>query len=205
MLTIYGHPMSTCTRKVLMTLNENEAPFKLSVVDFATGQHKQETHLKHQPFGRIPAIDDNGFEMFESRAICRYIDQTTHHKLVPSDPKAQAKMEQWVSIETSEFTPHAMKFVYKHIFKRDVDDATIEAATKGLEACCTVLDKQLAETPYLGGKDITLADVCFMPYVEYAINTPAKAIFEKHPHFMAWWKRASERPTWKKTIATPAS
>ena len=66
MLTVYGHPMSTCTRKVLMTLAEDEIPFEMSLVDFATGAHKKEPHLGRQPFGRIPAIDDDGFQLFES-------------------------------------------------------------------------------------------------------------------------------------------
>ena len=45
-----------------------------------------------------------------------------------------------------------------------------------------MLDKQLGETPYLVGKDFTLADVCYMPYFEYAMNTPAKDIIAKYPH-----------------------
>jgi len=60
------------------------------------------------------------------------------------------------------------------------------------------MDKQLGQTPYLVGKDLTLADVCFMPYLEYAMNTPAKDIIAKHPNVTAWWARISERPTWKK-------
>ncbi len=199
MLTIYGHPMSTCTRKVLMTLAENETPFEMSLVDFAKGEHKAEPHLHRQPFGRIPALkDETGFEMFESRAMCRYLNETHKGKLVPSDPKAHAKMEQWISVETSEFAPHAMKFVYEHIFKRPQPADAITSAAAALEVTCKTMDEQLAKTPFLAGDQFTLADVCFMPYVEYAINTPAKEIFAKYPHFMTWWNKVSERATWKK-------
>jgi len=198
MLKIYGHPMSTCTRKVLMTLAENGTPHEVAVVDFATGEHKKEPHLSRQPFGRIPALDDDGFEMFESRAICRYLDQKAGGKLVPSDPKARAKMEQWISVETSEFTPHAMKFIYHDVFKRPQEPAVLEAAGKALEATCAVLEKQLAKTPFLVGAELSLADICYAPYVEYGIGTPAKEIFAKFPHLMAWWNRISERPTWAK-------
>ena len=83
----------------------------MNVVDFAKGEHKQEAHLRRQPFGRIPAIDDDGFELFESRAIARYLDEKAGGKLVPRDAKARAQMEQWISIETSEFSGHAMKFM----------------------------------------------------------------------------------------------
>ena len=198
MLKIYGHPVSTCTRKVLMTLAENGGQHELSVVDFAKGEHKQEPHLSRQPFGRIPALDDDGFQIFESRAICRYIDDKLGGKLVPKDAKARDRMEQWISVETSEFTPHAMKFVYEYTFKRPQAAGVLEAASKPLETACAALDKQLAQTPFLAGSEMSLADVCYMPYIEYAIATPAKEIFAKFPHLMTWWNRVSERPTWRK-------
>jgi glutathione S-transferase len=198
MLTIFGHPMSTCTRKVLMTLAETNTPNEFVLVDFAKGEHKAEPHVHRQPFGRVPALKDDGFEMFESRAMCRYINDRASGKLVPSDAKAHAKMEQWISVETSEFTPNAMKFVYEHIFKRPQGPEVLEAAGKGLDASTAVLDKQLATTAYLAGDEFSLADVCFMPYFEYAMGTPAKEILAKHPHVMAWWNKVSERPTWKK-------
>jgi glutathione S-transferase len=198
MVNLYGHPMSTCTRKVLMTLAETKLPFEMNVVDFAKGEHKGEAHVKRQPFGRVPAIEDDGFELFESRAICRYLNQKAKGQLVPADIKAMAKMEQWISVETSEFTPHAMKFIYQHTFQRPQEPAALEAAGKGLEAACTVLDKQLGQTPFLAGSDFSLADVCFMPYVEYCMGSPVKELFAKHPRFMAWWNKVSERPTWRK-------
>jgi glutathione S-transferase len=201
MIILHGHPMSTCTRKVLMTLAETETPFEMKVVDLGTGGHKQEAHLRHQPFGRIPAIEDGGFELFESRAICRYISEKTGGKLIPRDLQARAKMEQWISVETSEFTPHAMKFIYHHVFKRAQEPAVLEAAGTALNATCGVLDKQLAKTPMLAGAEFSIADICYMPYVEYAIGTPAKDIFAKHPHLMAWWQKVGERATWRKAIA----
>jgi glutathione S-transferase len=198
MIKIYGHPMSTCTRKVLMTLAETGTPFEMNVVDFAKGEHKQEAHTRRQPFGRLPALEDDGFDLFESRAMCRYIAEKAGGKLIPGDLKGRAKMEQWISVETSEFTPHAMKFVYEHVFKRAQEPGVIEAAGKGLDATCAVLDKQLSKTPFLAGAELSIADVCYMPYVDYAIGTPAKEIFAKYPHLMTWWNKLGERPTWRK-------
>jgi glutathione S-transferase len=200
MLKIHGHPMSTCTRKVLMTLAENDTPFELVVVDFATNEHKGEAHLRRQPFGRIPALDDDGFELFESRAICRYLSEKAGGKLVPGDLQGRGRMEQWISVETSEFSAHAMKYIYQHIFKREQDAAVLEAAGKALDVTCGVMDKELGRSAFIAGDGFSLADICFMPYVEYAANTPAKDIFAKHPRFMAWWQKVSARPTWQKAI-----
>ena len=198
MLKIFGHPMSTCTRKVLMTLAEDDVPHEMNVVDFAKGEHKAEPHVARQPFGRIPTIDDDGFTMFESRAIARYLDQKAGGKLVPSDAKARAKMEQWISIETSEFSGHAMKFIYEYVFKRPQEPAVLEGAKKALETTCAAMEQTLGKQPYLAGGEFTLADVCFMPYIDYAMGTPAKEIFAKYPHVMAWWNKISERPTWRR-------
>jgi glutathione S-transferase len=198
MIQIYGNPMSTCTRKVLMTLAETNTPFEMHVVDFTKGEHKQEAHVRRQPFGRIPALEDDGFELFESRAMARYINDKAGGKLVPADGKGRAKMEQWISVETSEFSGNAMKFVAEYVFKRPQEPGVIEAAGKALDLTCSVMERQLAKTPFLAGADLTIADIGFMPYIEYAMATPAKDIFAKYPHLMAWWNKVSERPTWRK-------
>ncbi|MBX3204357.1 MAG: glutathione S-transferase family protein [Labilithrix sp.] len=197
-MKIFGNPMSTCTRKVLMTLAETNTPYELTVVDLSKREHKSDAHVRRQPFGRVPALEDDGFEMFESRAMCRYLNDKASGTLVPSDPKARALMEQWISVETSELSGNAMKFIYEYVMKRPQDPAVLEAARAGLETAASVMDAQLAKTPFLVGAELTLADICFMPYFDYAMATPAKEIFAKHPHVMAWWARVSDRATWRK-------
>ncbi len=203
MITLYGHPLSTCTRKVLMTLAETKTEFQLELVDFAKMEHKQEANLARQPFGRIPSIADGDFRLFESRAIARYINDKAKGALVPADLHGRAVMEQWISIETSEFAGHAMKFIYEHVFKRPQTPEVLDTATKALNVTLGVMDARLARAPYLAGDTFSIADIGFMPYTEYVMGTPARALFEPHPHVMAWWKKISERPTWK--IATGAT
>jgi glutathione S-transferase len=102
---IYGMGGSTCTQRVLMTAIENGAEFEIKTVDLRKGEHKQPAHLARQPFGQIPAVEDDGFVVYESRAIARYINDTRGNKLVPSDPKKRALMEQWISLEQGTITP----------------------------------------------------------------------------------------------------
>ena len=204
MLKIFGHPMSTCTRKVLMTLAENGTPHEMNLVDFAKGEHKAQPHLGRQPFGQIPAIDDDGFAFFESRAICRYLNEKVSGKLVPSDLKERALMEEWISVETSNFTPHAMKFIYHYTFKRTQEDAVLAAAATSLDTAFSVMEARLTKTPYLAGDQFTLADLFFMPYLEYGMGSPIKEQLAKYPHVSAWWNKVSERPTWQKTAGRPS-
>ncbi len=197
-MKVYGHPMSTCTRKVLMTLAETNTPYEFTLVDFAKGEHKQEPHTARQPFGQVPAIDDDGFAMYESRAISRYINEKVGGALIPNDLRARAVMEQWISVESANFTGPAMKFVYHYIFQRKQDDAVLTAATESLQKALGIMEKQLGATPFIAGQTFTLADICFMPYIDYVMATPAKELFTPYPHVLAWWNQISERPTWKK-------
>jgi glutathione S-transferase len=199
MIKLFGHPVSTCTRKVLCTLHETNTPFELVTIDFAKGEYKQPPHMARQPFGQVPAIDDDGFALYESRAIARYIDGKAGGKLTPTDAKQRARMEQWISVETENFTPHAMKFVYEHIFKRPQTEDVLKHAAERLDLACSVLDKNLAGKTFLVGDQFTIADITYAPYIEYAINTPAKDIFAKHANVMSWWGRVFERPSWRKT------
>ena len=196
MIKVFGNPMSTCTRKVIMTAKETGTPYELQTIDFGKGEHKQSEHMSRQPFGQVPTIDDGGFTLYESRAICRYINEKAGGKLIPTDLKSRALMEQWISIETSNFTPHAMKFIYHHVFQRAQTPETMEAATKGLETAVKTMDQALVKSTYLAGSDFSLADICFMPYIDYAMNSPAKDIFTRNTHFASWWGRISERATW---------
>ena len=200
MIKIFGHPGSTCTRKVLMTLAETKTPYELVVVDFAKGEHKKPPHISRQPFGQVPAIDDDGFAFYESRAMCRYINERAGGNLMPADIKGRALAEQWMSVETSNFTPHVMKFIYHHVFQRPQEPAVLEAAAKSAEVALVVMDADLAKGPFMVGAQFTLADVVFMPYFEYAMGTPAKTLFAKHPNVSAWWNRVSERTTWHKAV-----
>lgn len=181
-----------------MTLAETATPYELVVVDFAKGEHKQAPHLARQPFGQVPALLDGDFELYESRAMCRYINDKASGPLVPRELRDRARMEQWISVETSNFTGPVMKFVFKHIFHREQPPEVLATAGEQLDSALAIMDKQLAGHPFIAGSAFSLADICFMPYIEYAMGTPAKDLFAKHPHVVAWWNKLSEKPTWRK-------
>jgi len=206
-ITVYGHPASTCTRKVLAVLNEKEEKYDLVLVDVMGGGQKAPEHVARQPYGQIPVIDDGDFRLFESRAIIRYLAEKFANKgpeLIPKDPKAKAVMEQQISVETSNLTPSAMKLVYQEVFnpmkKLPTDPKLVEEALAALTKTLEVYEKFLSQYKYAGGNTFTLADICNMPYFEYLQGTSAKAVIAKFPHVQAWWDNVSARPAWKKTV-----
>ena len=95
-MKLYGSPISTCTRKVLCTLAEKGAQADFVNIELFKGEQKNADYMTvHQPFGRVPAIEDDGFSMYESRAIIRYLDATLPGtKLVP--PESAGRMWEFV-------------------------------------------------------------------------------------------------------------
>lgn len=210
-MKLYGHPISTCTRKVLATLAEKGEKPEFIVVDLSKGEHKQPPHLARQPFGQIPAIDDDGFELYESRAIIRYIDETRpQNPLTPKDARGRAVMEQWISIETSNVTPHIMGIVWEQLFKKMMFNAEgdAEKVAKSREALLgplRIMDEHLAKSPYVAGETYTLADLGFQPYFEYLLVTPSADVIDGYPHVKAWWEKIRARPSWQAAIGASAA
>ena len=98
-LKIHGAKGSTCTQRVLTTLYEKNVPYEFVAINFSVGDHKSEKHMQLHPFGKVPVLDDDGFILFESRAIAKYIaakyaSQGTPLLPAESDLKAYALFEQ---------------------------------------------------------------------------------------------------------------
>ena len=79
-LKLYGSAMSFA--RVLVTILEKDLPYEHILVDIAKGDQKSEAYKKLQPFGKVPALDDDGFLIFESRAICKYLVRQVSHNRV---------------------------------------------------------------------------------------------------------------------------
>ena len=207
-MKVFGHPASTCTRKVLCTLAEKGASFEFVKVDITKGEQRSPEHLARQPFGVVPALDDDGFALYESRAIVRYLDATLPGvSLTPADAKARALMEQWISVEHSYFSPHAMKAVlniwYASMQGKEPDGDVVAKGLADSTRALDVLERNLAGKDYLVGA-FSLADISYAPYLQYLEDMRINAIVTERPNVLAWWKRVSARPAWQKAIGKGA-
>jgi len=94
---VYTVPGSPYARAVLATLEEKRVDYRLSPL--APAGIKSEPHLSRHPFGRMPAVEHDGFRLYETQAILRYIDRIfPGPSLTPADPKAAARMDQVMNI-----------------------------------------------------------------------------------------------------------
>lgn len=201
-MKVYGHPMSTCTRKVLTTLAEKGHEAEFALVDLMKGEQKKPEYMAMHPFGVIPVLEDDGFQMYESRAIIRYLDaKLSGPSLTPSDLKARGRMEQWISVEQSYFTPGAMKIIMQAMFApmrgQEPDKGIIDQGRADCAKALDVIEKALNGSEYLAGS-FSLADISWMPYVQYVVGAGSADLVKDRPNVAAWWKRISERPSWKK-------
>lgn len=199
-MKVYGHPLSSCTRKVLMTVAEKGAKAELEVVDLLAGAHKSPAHLGRHAFGMIPVLEDDGFRLIESRAIIRYLDaRLPGPSLTPRDVQAVGQMDQWLSVDASYVAPHARALAVERIMKphaglpRDLDAE--RRAEEGLERALGVLEDALSVQPYLVGTDVTLADISLVPYIASLPMIGAPHVIEGAPHVRSWLERMTSRPS----------
>ncbi|QSQ18003.1 glutathione S-transferase family protein [Myxococcus landrumensis] len=202
-MKVYGHPMSTCTRKVLTTLAEKGHEAEFVLVDLMKGEQKLPAHLARQPFGVVPAFEaDDGTLLYESRAIIRYLDRVlSGGSLTPSQSKSYGLMEQFIGVEQSYFSPAAMKIVMVELFHRGEGSeaaARVADGRQGVEKAFSVIEPVLGRQQFLAGDAFSLADVTWMPYLGYLGATSAKDLVGKYPNVSAWWNRISARPSWRK-------
>ncbi|KAF8875524.1 thioredoxin-like protein [Infundibulicybe gibba] len=188
-LELHGFPYSTCTRRVATVLHEKKVPFVLVPIDLRTGQQKAPDHVKIQPFGQVPYIVDDGFVLYESRAICQ-----------------NAIFEQAASIEYSNFDPAAATLVLRstssrapfpvHDERRNPDEAIAKRLIDTLTAKLEVYDVILGKQKYLAGDKLTLADLFHLPYGSLLPEAGTKVI-ETKPNVARWFKELQSRDSWQ--------
>lgn len=206
-MKVYGHPGSTCTRKVLTTLAEKNQTAEFVTVDIMKGQGRSPEHLARQPWGQVPVFEaDDGWQLIESRAIIRHLDATLPGtSLTPSDPREKAKMDEWLSVEQSNFTPAVMKILGQLLFAKwrgeEPQMSIVEDGRAGVRKTVAVLEKHLAGREYLAGGQFSLAEISFMPYIEYLFMCGEGALISENPNTAAWWNRCSERASWQQVRA----
>jgi len=207
-LVLYGHPMSTCTCRVVVVLKEKGIPYELKTIDLFTGEHKKPEFKEMQPFGQIPVLVDGDVQLFESRAISQYIAlkfATVGTPLIPSptDLKAFGLFQQAVSIEQSNFDPYASGLAVEKVFKPmrglTADEAKCEYYEKTLNEKIVGYEAILSKTKYLAGDNLTAADLFHLPYGTIAnekLGFAALTNEKEFPNVARWWKEISSLPSW---------
>jgi glutathione S-transferase len=203
-MIIHGHPLSSCTRKVLVMLAEKGQRADLVEVDLFRGDQRAPDHVARHPFGLVPVLeDDDGFVLYESRAILRYIDaRYPDPPLAPAGSRESARMNQWLSVDQSYVAPHLRTLAIERIIKKhdgqQPDRAAEDHAERGLARAFAVVDRALADSEYLAGERFSLADISLMPYVGSLPMLNSDHLLADRPRLGAWWAKVQTRESWRR-------
>ncbi|KAH7338988.1 glutathione S-transferase [Rhizoctonia solani] len=209
-VTIHGHAFATCTKRVMATCNEIGLKYQIITVDIMSGEQKSPEYLAtKQPFGVIPVLaDKDGTQIYESRAICRYLvaKYGKDAGLLPSqsDLKAYGLFEQAASIEYSSFNPYAEPLTGERVFAklrgREADEQLVKKYTDSLNSKLEGYERVLSKQKYLAGDNFTLADLFHLPYGHY-VNQIDPNILGSKPSVKRWWDDISSRASWTAALA----
>jgi glutathione S-transferase len=170
MIKLYYHPLSTFSRRVRIALAEKQIAYEAIVVDMAQREHKDAAYLALNPYGRVPTLEEDGFVLYESTAILNYLDATrAEPPLVPSDLRQRALVDMHMKLCDIQMTRHTGTIIFPKRFlpKEKWNEAAMAAAKAEIEAHLAIVERQLAGKQYLVSEQFTLADICYLPFLEF--------------------------------------
>ena len=157
---------------------EKGSPYQLVEVDIIQGGNKTPEHLARHPFGRVPAFEHDGFALYETSAITRYLDAVlAGAALTPADPKGTARMQQAIAIVNSYaygamISAIVMQRVVMPLVGGAADEAVVAAALPTAELSLDALEALIDGHTWLAGDALSLADLHLAPVMAYFAGTP---------------------------------
>ncbi len=195
---VYGPAGSTYVWSARLALAEKGVTHELVEVPF--GAQREAAHLARQPFAKVPAFEHDGFALYETQAIMRYVDERfPGTPLQPEDVHEWSRMNQLIGIVDAYAWPSIAGTILYHrmlVPRRGgvADDRAVEAALPGARLCLAEIDRLKADHPFLTGAHVSLADLMVVPILYYfgkvAEGRPCLA---EHPKLEDWVRHMTER------------
>lgn len=194
---IYGVVPSRAFRCIWM-LEELGIPYEHVKTDFRGGGCRTPEHLKINPNGHIPVLQDGGLTLFESMAINLYLAMKYNQGLWPAAIEDQGRAIQWCFWGMTEAEPHLLQALLNRVLfppeKRD--DARAVKALEALDAGpFRVLNDALAGRSYLAGDAFSVADLSLSALMTWA--KAARADLSPLPHISRWLEANLARPSFR--------
>ena len=202
MLKIWGRVNSNNVRKVLWIAEEIGLDYEHIPLGGAFGGLDDPAFRKMNPNGLVPCIDDEGFVLWESNTIIRYL-AAKHGKFWPADPALRAVGDKWTDWANGSFLL-GFRDVLVGLLRTPPekrDHAAIERAFKATVANLTIVDQELQKMPYLSGQELGLGDIAFGGFAYSWFGLPAER--PDFPALAEWYERLTQRPAYQKAVMTP--
>lgn len=198
MLTLYGHPISSFTWKVLTALYENNTPFDFIIVD----QNTYADFIARWPMGKFPVLLDGRRTRMvtETSVIIEYLDAyfPGRTRFIPKEIDAALEVRRWDRIFDHLNTTMSKTVVDNIRPEGQRDPYGVEEAKRAIKAMYGVIETQLGERDYIAGDGFTLADCAAAPALWYAVrNVPLDGGF---PRIAAYLERLKARPAFARAV-----
>lgn len=196
--TLYGADYSVYVRIVRLVLAEKGVGYELVPLDIFAAEGIPAWYLEHHPFGRIPAFEHNGFRLFETSAIARYVDEAFDGPaLQPKDPHGRARMNQIIGmLDAYAYRSMVWDVAVERLEKEAPDDALIANGLRQAETVFRVLTSLKAPGPWLLGDQLTLADLHAASIIAYFLKVPdGQKLLAAFADIQAWWDGIAKRPS----------
>jgi glutathione S-transferase len=199
-LRIYGIARTRAFRALWMA-EELGLDYEHVPIEIGPAGARKPDYLTINPNGRLPAIEDDGFALWESLAITLYLAKK-HGRLYPTTLESEAKAWQW-SLWAVQEVDRGVNIWSLHAVRlppQERDPQRRAEALKVLEAPFKVLDRALAGRPYLLGEEFTVADLNVAAVISRAIDMDLSAT----PRLAQWLERCLERAAARSALALRA-
>ncbi len=198
-------------RKVSIMLEELGIPYEVHPVDIGKSEQFEPKFLAIAPNNKIPAIVDTEgpggrLSVFESGAILVYLAEKSGRLLAPQGDPARYKALEWLNWQIGGLGPMLGQLGFFAIRSQEKAPLAIRRFTEEAERLYDVLDRRLAEAPYLAG-EYSIADIACYPWCFASTTYHAPVLGAKLAdldRFQAWMKRVGERPAVQRGMLVPA-
>ncbi|HYP90952.1 MAG TPA: glutathione S-transferase family protein [Polyangiaceae bacterium] len=194
MIQVYFHHTPN-PMKVVLLLEELGLPYELRPVDMFAGQQHQSAYRAINPNGKVPAIVDDDRVVFDSNAILLYLAEKSGRLL--GDAGGRGALLSWLLFTATGLGPFCGQAVHFTRVHQDSAYAT-NRYLREVERHFTVLDKRLAQSPYLAGPAYTIADIAAFCWIDWADRNQLVLVDEgawaRWSRLRRWFLEIAQRP-----------
>jgi len=205
MLKIWGRTNSVNAKKALWTLEELKLPYERIDAGLQFGVVNTPEYRAMNPNGLVPTIDDEGFILWESHAIVRYL-AAKHGAggLWPTDLRVRADADRWMDWAFS--FAAALRPVFWNLIRTPADKRDHKLIDEGIQRTgelATFVDSALAKRSYIAGESLTMGDIPLGCHLQlwFRLDIARPAV----PRLQAWFERLCARPAYAKIVDTALS
>jgi glutathione S-transferase len=202
-LKIWGRLSSVNVQKTMLCV-ELLAPHERIDAGLSFGIVNTPEYRAKNPNGLVPTIEDDGFVLWESNAIIRYLAQKhAGGALWPNDAKARADADRWMDWQTTTLQP-AMGPAFMHLVRlppEKRDASQVGPSRDRTEECVAIMEGALAGKRCIAGDQLTMGDVALGPAIHRWLNLPLER--KPRPNVERWYRELIERPAAQRALPLP--